>query len=624
MAVNCYPPYGIGPPTTDDWNVCYQGSSVPVKKSAAEICREIKDQLGSISASSLGSNGAMRSRSSGETTHGRWMKTPGEIGCGWGSTLGGDFAGFRIKREEKSVSDEDECCLHAMSFEGSPWTEGGSAVRFQYSPSDGMCRVDRETMVRGNLDRSSGLALRDTTLCGAGTLYWRHATGGADAANLKGETLCQANNNFLTFTGSAAVDSSVWDPVGALPDHFTGNWGNELPNHACDKWPHGDCKGVMGFNNIASPEQCCQECVSLKWVSALGGDTSKTTVDGKEVFSNPCVAWQIVGGKCRILREHMVLEHPSFKGKTVKQALESNWGGAPCRQTLSGTGTYDVETQCNYYSFIRYRESSKVVPPNNATLGSDGVSNATFSKRAVIDIFEGADDLDELLQMNATTLKVTTDVTSMANTGTSSRVSTIQNHSLDNVSSSTSSGAVMPNSADNSTCAKVRLFSSEDFAIFTNGKTSLEGSATPWCESNTCAMSGSTVSLECNATTLLLKAKGRRLADGRVRRLSSKVPKVVISFDSDGTGKDNMLFDGVSITKSGPSPSSVSPPSSSSSSSTSSNTAATMKTTTSLDDKSGNQVSTTASIGGSTSSSIAVITAGGVVAKVFVLASIFA
>merc|ERR1712139_422068 len=102
---------------------------------------------------------------------------------------------------------------------------------------------------------------------------------------------------------------------------------------------------------------------------------------------------------------------------------------------------------------------------------------------------------------------------------------------------------------------------------------------------------------------------------------SSKVPKVVISFDSDGAGKDNMLFDGVSITKSGPSASggstrSSSAPSSnssisstssgstsgsepssndsnSSSSSTPSSTAATMKTNTSLDDKSWNQVAST-------------------------------
>jgi len=253
------------------------------------------------------------------------MKTDGEIGCGWGSTMSGiggdampthswslqdwkDNVGFRIKREQSPVADEMACCKFAMSFEGTKWSEGGSAVRFQFS--NGQCRVDRETMMRGNLDRSSGLALRDTTTCGTGVLYWRHATGSADAANLKAETKCQVNNGFKVL---ARTDMSAYAPVGSLPDHFIGNWGNELPNHICPNWPHGNCEGVIGYNTIASPEECCEACVSLKWVEEMSGDVSRKA-DG--THENPCVAWQVVGGKCRIMREkngHRTPELPREK-----------------------------------------------------------------------------------------------------------------------------------------------------------------------------------------------------------------------------------------------------------------------------------------------------------------------
>merc|ERR1719313_2522160 len=167
--------------------------------------------LGSEDASSLGSSGQIGTRSTDETELGRWMKTNGGIGCGWGSTywnVGGpgtnvgswtleqrkDRVGFRIKRWETPQADEKACCLYAMSFEGSRWQEGGAAVRFQLY--NGRCLVDRETISRGNLDRSSGMALKDTSTCGTGAMYWRHAAGGADAANLKGQTKCQKNNGF--------------------------------------------------------------------------------------------------------------------------------------------------------------------------------------------------------------------------------------------------------------------------------------------------------------------------------------------------------------------------------------------------------------------------------------------
>lgn len=573
IKVNCYPPYGVGAPYTDDWNVCFQDNGVttqaiPPQKSAASICEELMDEIGSIDVDNLGSSGALGKRSTPETSTGRWMKGKAGIGCGWGANMGSGLGelgvntqawtledwianvGFQVKRWQTNVASEKACCEYAMSFEGTPWQEGGSAVRFQFSA--GQCKVDRETMVRANLDRSSGLALRDTEVCGNGALYWRHATGGADAANLKGETMCQKNNGFEVLASS---EGSAYLPIGSLPDHFTNQWGNEMPNHHCSNWPHGNCRGVIGYNTIASPEECCRACVHLTWVKSAGGDVSmKTRANGKQVHSNPCVAWQIVGGKCRIMREEMVREHPSFKGKTVRQAIETRAaGGAACLQQTKGDSIWSSEQNCNYYSFARYRETFNVTPPSNTIQpGLRNVSNATFSKVVLFDYLGQIQGLEEMLSdlaQNGTTqmLEIKSSILSLPGTGSSSRAATIQNSNL------SAWLDVQRLEKDASTCARVRLFSSDDMMTFADGSASLQDpSLAPWCETDVCLSSGADLLLECNLTKFWLESieNRRRLhAQGMYKRRLGAVPKIAFAFDADGTGKDNIVFDGVSVSR---------------------------------------------------------------------------
>merc|ERR1712154_123205 len=140
-----------------------------------------------------------------------------------------------------------------------------------------------------------------------------------------------------------------------------------------------------------------------------GGDVSKVKKWDDEAgeyrmfFANPCVAWQVVGGKCRIMREQMVREFSRFSGGTVHDAIMQGGG---CREGVVG------EQNCNYYSFARFRETFEpptqahtpgpTQPPTklefNTTTSSQPNSTdvresqediATFAKMSLIDLLDG-------------------------------------------------------------------------------------------------------------------------------------------------------------------------------------------------------------------------------------------
>jgi len=248
-----------------------------------------------------------------------WMKGTGNVGCGWGSTYSNvhpahshtlaDFGRVQLGGFTGATAEVD-CCIEAMKFEGIPIAQGGAAVRFEVW--NGFCRIDREMMLRGNLDASSGKPVSQLAACGAeeDTFYFRHAAGAADAANLQSAGRCALLHNFTrvehgsvsAFETAASparagtvISKSVFVPKGRLPA-----WDAELPNHACHGEGDGNsCAKSIVLNNINTAEACCHACASLLWVAESGNGAETLSPDQR----NPCVAFQVVNGRCQILRE---------------------------------------------------------------------------------------------------------------------------------------------------------------------------------------------------------------------------------------------------------------------------------------------------------------------------------
>jgi len=106
--------------------------------------------------------------------------------------------------------------MEAMKYEGVDITHGGAAIRFDYY--NGQCRIDREMMMRGNLDSSGGRPLSKLSHCGNDGIdyfYWRPAAGAADAANLRSAGTCAMRHNF-----TRVKPARVGKPMGRLPDGY--------------------------------------------------------------------------------------------------------------------------------------------------------------------------------------------------------------------------------------------------------------------------------------------------------------------------------------------------------------------------------------------------------------------
>eukprot|EP00620_Florenciella_sp_RCC1587_P016271 CAMPEP_0182567918 /NCGR_PEP_ID=MMETSP1324-20130603/9011_1 /TAXON_ID=236786 /ORGANISM="Florenciella sp., Strain RCC1587" /LENGTH=881 /DNA_ID=CAMNT_0024781999 /DNA_START=50 /DNA_END=2695 /DNA_ORIENTATION=+ len=376
--VACFPAYNCG----SDWTVCVNNEeAMDVRKEdgGSDDITNVCNELATLEKGGYGGNDPP-SGGYKPSPLGGWMKSTGELGCGWGAgfwsvrptELGAEDEALKSSRHQYTgVTSDFDCCVKAMQHENNTRDAGGAAVRFGLN--EGTCTVDLEKSMTGKMDSSSGFSANNLNLCGHenSTYYWRHANGNADASNLKGGGQCAASNGFtrLEDTRGASI------PSGRLPD------GLEWPNHNCGaKTGSSDgnsCDKRIRYNTISSVEECCEACQSLQWfdLDTFNGGTnyyqSSTDVNGS--YNNPCVGFQIVAGKCRIMRANYT--EYFWPHKTVAEVVESCADDHSCPTAEDGTyesgdgywGDCDESdddgwgSNCGYFSSIFYREYKKSV-----------------------------------------------------------------------------------------------------------------------------------------------------------------------------------------------------------------------------------------------------------------------
>ena len=426
----CMPAYNC----RDDWNLCVQwnnntasatifdqdglASDAPYANVGnATAMRAACEDITSLATQTTGSatppSGGWAPTSLG------WHKGEGNIGCGYGSTYGGTvpdgFDGDDLELtdygrvEISGISDVVDCCVKAMEYEGATMAQGGKAVRFDVL--NNVCRIDREMMMKGNLDSSTGFSMAYIVPCGDDDefFYWRHAAGNADGASLGSAGSCAARFNFTKVTSS-----ENFLPMARLPQ-----LGIEVPNHVgqCNDPTHSEydvelCQYGVQYNSISDPELCCEACESLKWLPS--GDAQDT----------PCVAFQITHGRCQIVREKHFTDRYGTAGLgrysgvgndalSVTEAMElcvtgngecerdddshGNWG--TCEE-----GAEETTQMCEYYSFLYYRDRL-------AATGEFPVENADATKPSYVsfDVFEPAELAGGMnISINATLATVRT------------------------------------------------------------------------------------------------------------------------------------------------------------------------------------------------------------------------
>ena len=431
---------------------------------------------------------------------GKWLLADAGLDCGWGSTYGGTYPGYSGSPTPHShtftVSSEVECCEKAMSFETSTWAEGGAALFFQLTGST--CRVDREKIIYANMDSSSGRSVKyQNTRCATGRLFYRHAAGAADAANLHTGGRCVVDGNFKRLN----LENGVNLPAGEIY-----SMGQELPNHDCPT-PSGEskeeyiCNQSILYNTIADAEACCEQCRSMSWLPQVGGSV-ETDANGNQI--NPCVAWQIVEGRCRINRKYYFDRWNP--GQTVEEALKDTDYGPPGNSgwLVSSRGCGTSVEACNYYSYIYYREVSF---QENGTTGS---GQAMYRKIVTPNITEGATDISLDIQISSVSSRHDRRLT------------------LYSTDSDTSDSTNMA-TGDGTDQGKVELYAST--ALRSNGQYDIfdeDAQPTPLCTSELIT-SGSTVSLTCDLTN----SEGRRLMSNG---------DLVLSFSAVGSGYDQVDF----------------------------------------------------------------------------------
>lgn len=471
----CMPAYNC----REDWNLCVQwndnsasatifdqdglASDAPYANVGdATAMREACEDITSLATQTTGSatppSGGWAPTSLG------WHKGEGNIGCGYGSTYSGTvpdgFDGDDLELadygrvEIPGIGDVVDCCVKAMEYEGATMAQGGKAVRFDVR--NNVCRIDREMMMKGNLDSSTGFSMAYITPCGDDNefFYWRHAAGNADGASLGSAGSCAARFNFTKVTSS-----ENFLPMARLPQ-----LGIEVPNHLgqCNDPTHSDynvelCQYGVQYNSISDPELCCEACESLKWLPS--GDAQDT----------PCVAFQITHGRCQIVREKHFTDRYGTAGLgrysgvgndalSVTQAMElCVTGNRECERADDSHGHWgtceegaaQTTNMCEYYSFLYYRDRL-------AATGEFPVENADATKPSYVsfDVFEPAELAGGMnIKINATLATVRTDK-NLTGAPASDAVSA---SGYDVARAANNDGY----NATNPACARIRLYASD-------------------------------------------------------------------------------------------------------------------------------------------------------------------
>ena len=469
------------------------------------------------------------------------MKKEANLECGWGGTYATDdwqntdaalWGRVNVELTGAQVQNPNEaCCEIAVGLDGATRAEGGRAVRF--GVLNGRCIVDREKFLGGNLDMSSGRAIMHTDPCGDETdvMFWRHAAGAADASNLQSGGRCVPSGGFERLVGENATV-----PRGRLPD--SNSW--ELPNSNCDEDSTNNCGKMMKFNTISDAEECCEMCRTGSWLGdgKLGGDDDFTT--------NPCLAWQIVDGKCRIMRKEWVDSAYGSTGlglhaegdvvmgiqEVVEACTTDGVAGDACLRADDSHGHWagcsneddaGVEDNCDYYSFMYWR----TVAAAAADTGGD-TADASYRKITTVDVnVDGLDGGDQAFAMN-----------------TSVHLYATRDRDIDSGERPTAAKDVAPTHVSDGQCARVEIYAPEDVIATFGGNTTVfdeETSATPLCTSAPVCTDG-TIVLSCTADEISGPNRRRAL-------LTTDVGAgLIVSYTAVGTGYDTVDFSSASAT----------------------------------------------------------------------------
>lgn len=352
MSGDCYPAYGCAKGMITCVDQAWTGA-LPDLTDVRTACSGLSD-LTAENPWTCGTSEEARPPCVHDTPNnniGKWLLADADLGCGWGSYYGKatpNYSGSGTPYTEYfyNVANEQQCCEHAMSFQSSSSTQGGPALFFQLM-EDGRCRVDREMIIYSQLDGSSGMSVKYQQRCGTGRLFYRHAAGASAAANqYTGGTRCVVEGKFERLDLQQGINLPIGEiySMGALAP-------GRCPREPTGQNDERTCKMSLVYNTIADPEDCCEECRNLNWLPEMGGAVEM--VNGLQI--NPCVAWQIVEGRCRINRKaYYDLYNP---GQSIQEAVEDQDHGPPGNSNwlVRGRSCGTSLEACGHWSYVYYR-----------------------------------------------------------------------------------------------------------------------------------------------------------------------------------------------------------------------------------------------------------------------------
>ena len=352
---------------------------------------------------------------------------------------------------------------------------------------------------------------------------------------------------------------------------------SEIPNHLsqCTTSNPENCYESLRYNAINTAESCCEACQELRWLPTVGSASQIT----------PCVAFQIVDGKCHILRERWFNERygSENKGTTAggnkamsvtevihacagfkdhelcSRADNSHGHWASCLPSDQlGVVQPDVGEDCNYYSHIYYRDLQGGAAPS-----TDKGANSTFRKIQVITLVHknNGSNLDNLVI--GTNSTIVDDRTTKRRVITSAPTPPAGFEETDDVSRGFEHDHAMGTGEENAntedmTCARIALYLMEPTSVVRDAHTqnivfNPETTIRHLHASNQCCrsskrQSGTTASdvhPACELSMSLTKdfiAATNTAARNRRRRLgepeSETAPQYILAYECIGRGKD--------------------------------------------------------------------------------------